>query len=66
MSCLELKKITYDLIQTARHYWKRFCGILRVIGITGGEVKPCFVIERSDNGILMIRIYVDNCLCVGN
>jgi len=41
-------------------------GILRKIGLTGGNVNPCLMCYKSKRGRVFMAIYVDNCLCIGD
>ena len=43
---LLLTKI-YTLVQAARQYYKKDCGILRKIGFKGGDVYPCLFVSKT-------------------
>ena len=64
--CLLLKKGIYGLVQSARQWWKKFVEVLRKLEFLGGEVDPCFFIRKGKHGTIMIGLYIDDCLCVGN
>jgi hypothetical protein len=64
--CLHLLKSIYGLVQAARQWWKRLVMALKKIGFKGGDADPCLYTKRSQNGIVFIGLYVDDCLCIGN
>jgi len=64
--CLHLRRCIYGLVQSARQYWKKFVAILRDIGFKGGSADPCLMTKQDELGIVMLGIYVDDCLCIGN
>ena len=63
--CLQLQKSIYGLVQAARQYYKKFIGILRKIGFTGGYADPCLMTWKSKFGIVFISIWVDDSLLIG-
>jgi hypothetical protein len=63
--CLELLKSSYGLVQSSRHYFKKFTGALKKMGFQGGQVDPCLMMKTSSKGLVFITIYVDDCLIVG-
>ena len=63
---LLMLKAIYGLVQAARKYWKKFTKTLKgKLGFKGGDADPCLWWKRGAHGILLIAIYVDDCLCVG-
>ena len=63
--CLHLKKTIYGLVQAAREWWRTLTSILKDIGFKGGEVDPCLFTYTGDIGMVIMAIYVDDCLCIG-
>ena len=64
--CLELLKTCYGTVQAARQWWKKFVSILRDIGFEGGKVDPCLWHWKGKFGIVLVGLYVDDCLCIGH
>ena len=64
--CLFLNKTIYGLVQSARQYNRKLVKILRRIGFQGGYADPCLFTKRSEKGILILGIYVDDLYCVGH
>jgi hypothetical protein len=54
--CLLLTKTIYGLVQSAREFYKKFMATLKSIG---------FNVNKSQDGVIMIRIYVDGYLVIG-
>lgn len=65
MKFLLLEKSIYRLIQSARQWWKKFTLILQEIDLKGGDVDPCFGHQQIGKDIVMIGIYVDDCILIG-
>ena len=63
---LSLNKCIYGLVQAARQYHKKVTAILRNIGFSGGDVDPCLFCKKTDKGICLIAMYVDDNLLVGH
>ena len=63
--CLELLKTCYGTVQAAQQWWKKLVSILKKIGFQGGDVNPCLLHWNSKHGIVLIGLYVNNCLCIG-
>jgi len=64
--CLILNKTIYGLVQSAREFYNKLVSALKDCGFQGSLVDPCLWIRHFDQGIVMIAIYVDNCLIVGD
>jgi len=64
--CLVLKKTIYGLVQSAREFYNKLVLSLKDCGFCGSSVDPCLWIKHSDLGIVMVAVYVDDCLVVGN
>jgi Reverse transcriptase (RNA-dependent DNA polymerase) len=63
-SCLFLTKTNYGLVQSAREFYKKLISVLKSIGLKENESDPCILSKWNQDGILMIGIYVDDCLVV--
>ena len=65
--CLHLRHYIYGLVQSTRQYWKKkFVAILRDVRFKGGSADPCLLIKQDKLGIVMLGIYIEDCLCIGN
>jgi hypothetical protein len=56
----------YGLVQSAREFYNKLVLSLRGCGLMGSPVEPCLWIKNSEFGIVMVAVYVDGCLVVGN
>ena len=63
--CLILNKTIYGLVQSAREFYNKLVSALKECGFTGSSVDPCLWIKYSNQGIVLIAIYVDDCLMIG-
>jgi hypothetical protein len=63
--CLLLTKTIYGLAQNARTFYKKLMATLKSIGFKGNKSDPCLLLKCNHNGVIMIGIYVDNCLVIG-
>jgi Reverse transcriptase (RNA-dependent DNA polymerase) len=63
--CLRLKKIIYDLIQSAREFYKKLIWELKNFGFLENKPDPCLLSKRTENEIMIIGIYVDDYLVLG-
>ena len=64
--CLILKKTIYGLVQSAREFYNKLVLSLKGCGFKGSPVDPCLWIKHSKLGIVMVAVYVDDCLVVGS
>jgi hypothetical protein len=64
--CLLLSKTIYRLVKSAREFYKKLMATLKLIGFKGNKSEPCLLSKWSQDGAIMIRIYVDDCLVIGN
>ena len=64
--CCHLKKSIYGLVQAARQWYKKLVKILHKIGFQGGDVDPCLLTRCNHLGFVLIVLYVDDCLMVGD
>jgi len=63
--CVILERAIYGLVQAARQWWKRFVKELKNLQFQSTEVDPCLLYRNDRNGIVIIAMYVDDCLCIG-
>src|SRR6056300_736434 len=63
--CLQLMKTIYGLVQSARQFYKKLKVKLLKLGFEEGIVDPCLMVRKNKLGIVMIAIYVDDCLMIG-
>jgi Reverse transcriptase (RNA-dependent DNA polymerase) len=60
-----LLKTIYGLVQSAREFYNKLLSTLKSMGFTENKSDPCFLSKWIDNNVVMIGIYVDDCLVVG-
>jgi Reverse transcriptase (RNA-dependent DNA polymerase) len=61
--CVLLLKSLYGLVQSARQFFIKLREVsLKFIQSTA---DPCLFIDRSNNGIIIIAVYVDDCYVIG-
>jgi Reverse transcriptase (RNA-dependent DNA polymerase) len=63
--CLQLKKTIYGLVQSAREFYKRLICELKDLGFTENKSDPCLLSKGNQTNIMIIGIYVDDCLVLG-
>ena len=63
--CLLLTKTIYGLVQSASEFYKKLISVLKLIGFKESKSDPCLLSKWSQNNILIIGIYVDDCLVIG-
>ena len=61
-----LEQTIYGLVQSARQFWKKLTGVLKSIGFKGGDIDPCLLFKRTKKGLVLIGLYVDDLLIIGN
>ena len=64
--CVELHKCIYGTVQSARQWYKRFADELKKLGFERCSVDPCLMKRKNENGTLIICIYVDDVLQIGD
>jgi hypothetical protein len=64
--CLNLKKAIYGIVQSSRQFDVKLIKALKIFGLTDSLIDPCLWVKQSNTGILMMAIYVDNCLTIGS
>jgi hypothetical protein len=62
---LLLTKTIYGLVQIAREFYKKLMSILKLIGFKGNKSDPCLLSKWTQCGVIIIIIYVDDCLVIG-
>ena len=60
--CLKLNHVLYSLVQAARSWWLKFVNALVNVAFGQGEVDPCLIFWKTECGILILILYVDDCL----
>jgi hypothetical protein len=63
--CLLLTKTIYGLVQSAREFYKKVMSTLKSIGFKGNKSDPCLLSKWTQGGVIMIGIYVHDCLVIG-
>jgi hypothetical protein len=61
-----LLKSLYGLVQSARQFFLKFCAILLQLNLIQSNVEPCLFTKRSNDGIIFVAIYVDDCYVIGH
>ena len=54
------------LVQAERSWWLKFVNALVNVGFEQGEVDPCLIFWKNKCGILILILYVDDCLLTGD
>ena len=66
-ACLLLVQLMYGLVQEARQYYKKFIDVVvSKLGFEKCMANPCLLKHINDNGTVIICVYVDDILCVGD
>ena len=65
--CFELTKSIYGLVQAARQFYKKLIRILTEnMGFTKCLSDQCLLMKNNDDGVVIVCIYIDDTLCVGD
>jgi hypothetical protein len=64
-TCLLLKKTIYALVQSARKFYNKLLSTLKSMGFTEKKSDWCLLSRWINGKVIMIGIYVDDCLVVG-
>ena len=64
--CLLLQRPLYGLVQAARQFWKKVVSILKELQFVGGTADPCLFSRSNEKGTVIVIMYVDDFLCVGD
>jgi hypothetical protein len=62
---LPLNKTIYGLVQSARQFYIKLVEALKSCVFKGSEVDSCLWTNHISLGMVMITIYVDDCLTIG-
>ena len=62
----KLNHALYSLVQAARSWWLKFVNALVNVGFEWGEVDPCLIFRKNEYSILILTLYVDDCLLTGD
>jgi Reverse transcriptase (RNA-dependent DNA polymerase) len=62
---LLLTKTIYGLVQSAREFYKKLISVLKSIGFKKHKSDPCLLSKWDHNNIIIIGVYVDDCLVIG-
>jgi Reverse transcriptase (RNA-dependent DNA polymerase) len=63
---LILSKTIYGLVQSAREFYNKLVFALKDCGFQGSLVDPCLWIKNFNQGIVIIAIYINDCLITGD
>jgi Reverse transcriptase (RNA-dependent DNA polymerase) len=65
--CLLLKKSMYGLVQAARQWWKKFIYMLsQEFKFTRSHADACILFRTDQEGTIILCIYVDDALMIGD
>ena len=66
-NCAIMRKAAYGLVQAARQYYKKFVRILtKEMGFEKCMANQCLLKREDESGVVVICIYVDDTLCIGD
>ena len=66
-ACLLLDHAIYGLVQAACQFFKKLVKVLvEEMKFKKCLNDPCLLMNKNENGILIICLYIDDTLCVGN
>jgi hypothetical protein len=62
-----LRKTIYGLVQSDRKFYEKLINVLKVIGFHGSKPDPCLwtMWDEKVNHMIIIGIYVNDCLIIG-
>jgi hypothetical protein len=55
----------YDLVQSAREFYKKLIFVLKSIGLMENKSDPCFLSNWNGKEFILIGIHADDCLVIG-
>jgi hypothetical protein len=64
-NCLQLKKTIYDLGQSEREFYKKLTLVLKHTVFVKSKSDPCLLSNWNGKEVIIIGIYIDDCLVVG-
>ena len=63
---LKLKQTIYGTVQAARQWFKYFIRELQdKVGFKQARAEPCLLVKRTDKGVVILCVYVDNACLFG-
>ena len=65
--CFLLVKTIYGVVQAARQFYKKLSWVLTTkLGMEKCLADQCLFMRKTEHGIVMIAIYIDDTLCIGS
>ena len=64
--CVTLKKSIYGLVQAAHAWWIKFTNSLRSKGFVKSQADSCLMLQKNDDRVVILCIYVDDVCCIGD
>lgn len=64
--CVVLEKCIYGTVQATRQWAKKFRESLQNLNFEISRIDPCAMMRENEYGIVIICIYVDDVLMVGD
>ena len=65
--CLILDHALYGLVQAVRQFYKKLIEVsVRKLKFIKCLNEPCLLMQENEIGIIIISLYIDNALCVGD
>jgi hypothetical protein len=64
--CVQLLQSIYGLVQAARQWWKRFVKSCKKLGFQQSLSDPCLLYRSDVHGEVILIMYVDDVLTVGD
>jgi NurA-like 5'-3' nuclease len=59
---LLLKKTIYELVQSAREFYRKLIQVLKGLGFIANKSDPCLLSRWNEEGVILNGIYIDDCL----
>jgi phosphotransacetylase len=64
--CTQLLRTIYGTKQSARQYWKKFINAMKDKGFQSTHAESCLLKRKDETGMVVICVYVDDCLLTGD
>ena len=65
--CLILDQAIYGLVQAARQFFKKMIeGLEKKMNVVQSMYDQCLLIRNDRNGTIIVCLYIDDMLCVGD
>ena len=65
--CFLLEKSIYGLVQVARQYYKKFIKVMtEELKFQKCLADSCLLMRKDENGTLVVCVYVDDTMCLGD